>query len=610
MPTVATDAAKTTLLPPVPTVEIATDGALPSNALPSASSNSDRPSNASVEIVPVDFNGVTLGETTVEEMIGAWGKPVEQAEEHGTLRCRFVIEPFASVDVHCTDGKAESIIVDLGEAFTTDAVVRELGLGDVRPVDVRDETGRLLGLIYPERGVSFRFNDGAADRRVTFIGLDRIDARPFVLRAEQRIETDYTLAAADLQTALKLDAENGRALWLKARMLQAVGRRREALEAVEAALKQEPKGAEYLLTRAGLLAETGLFTAAEADAAAVIDGTAAVPHLQAQAWCLRGDLFAARPDRDYGQALDAHTRAVRLAEPMVADNRLVTRRTAKQTMIEAHLGVAEDIAWGEWQKKELIVPQWLDKAVRLAGEWSKQGDLPSDMQLMICRRAAGCYVGMQGTGDPAVWAERLRAIAAGPIADPQADPTLRRHRQWECGLGLYDCLQAFHARGEVAEALRCGEQAVELLTAGREGRDPLPTDAYMFGRLYFRIGSIYAVKRQDHAKAVEWFDRAAPLLERPLPEAVAADRGRQGETLVSMGVSYWAVGKRPRAMELTNAGGRYMQAAVDAGSLKPDALAVPYANLAAMHRQLGDDAAGKKFAEMASRAEANGGLRR
>jgi hypothetical protein len=149
-----------------------------------------------------------------------------------------------------------------------------------------------------------------------------------------------------------------------------------------------------------------------------------------------------------------------------------------------------------------------------------------------------------------------------------------------------------------------------LLTAGREGRDEQPTDAYMFGRLYFRIGSIYAVRKQDHAKAVAWFERAAPLLERPLPDAVAADRGRQGETLVSMGVSYWAVGKRERAMQLTDAGCRYMQTAVADGSLTTVALGVPDANLAAMHRQLGDDVAGKRYAEMATRVEAGGGVQR
>jgi hypothetical protein len=63
-------------------------------------------------------------------------------------------------------------------------------------------------------------------------------------------------------------------------------------------------------------------------------------------------------------------------------------------------------------------------------------------------------------------------------------------------------------------------------------------------------------------------------------------------------------------MELTSAGSRYMQAAVEDGSLSADAMAVPYSNLAAMHRHLGDDSAGKRFAEMANRAETSTGLRR
>lgn len=560
--------------------------------------------------MPVDFNGVTLGESTPEDVKTAWGPPEEKSTDQGTTRYRYEIEPFKSVDVAFADGTALSIIVDLGQAFSPDDVRRELGIGDLAPVEVRDEAGRTLGVVYPERGVSLRFDDAVGDRRVTYIGLDRIDARPFVLRAEQIMDKDWTWALADLEAALSLDPKSSRSLWLKARILQDIGKRREALTAVEGALALEPKGAEYLLTRAALLAEAGLFDAALADSLAVIDGTAGAPHLQARAWCLRGDLFADGPDRNYGQAMDAHTRAVRLAETAVDDKRLAVRRTAKDVLIDAHLGIAEDIAWGDWKGKEEVVAKWLDKARRMADQWSQAGEASPDMRLVVRRRAAACCVGLQGLGDPSTWADELLAQSNQLATADDDDPLRRGYEQWECGLGLYDALQAYHARGEADAAVKCGEAAVELLTAGREGRDVRPTDAYMFGRLYFRIGSIYAVRRQDHAEAVAWFDRAAPLLERPLPEAVAADRGRQGETLVSMGVSYWAVGKRERAMELTSAGSRYMQAAVEDGTLSADAMAVPYSNLAAMHRHLGDDSAGKRFAEMAGRAESATGMRR
>jgi tetratricopeptide (TPR) repeat protein len=605
----ATDPPSATVVP-IPADIASGDGGL--SAPPSSSQDPllTSPRRAPVEIVPVDFNGVVLGDTTLDEAIELWGKPIERTTEKDMVRCRFKIEPFAGVDTAFVGGKVQSIVVDLGRPFAPDAVARELGIEGLTPVEVRDETGRPLGLVYPERGVSLRFDDGAAERRVSFIGMDKIDVRPFVLRAEQAIDQDYEAAAGDLEAALKLEADTARALWLKARLLQGAGRNREALAAVEHALRLEPRGAEYLLTRAALLAEAGLFAAALDDTQAVIEGTTGALHLQARAWSLRGDLLADGPDRDYGQALDAHTRAIRLAEPLATDKRLAVRRSAKETLIEAHLGAAEDIAWGDWKDKDKIAAKWLDKARRLADQWSQAGDVGARYRLAVRRQGAACCVGLQGAGDPSTWANELLTIREVIEAAGDDDPPRRRQEKWECGLGLYDALQAYHTRGEIAESLRCGEAAVELLTAGREGRDERPTDAYMFGRLYFRIGSIYAVRKQDHEKAVAWFERAAPLLERPLPDAVAADRGRQGETLVSMGVSYWAVGKRERAMQLTDAGCRYMQTAVADGSLTTVNLAVPYANLAAMHRQLGDDVAGKRYAEMATRVETGGGVQR
>lgn len=562
---------------------------------------------AAADLEAIDFNGVTLGQTTLEETIEAWGQPLERTTEGTLTRCRYQIPPFAGVDVSFRDGKSLSIIIDLGSKFAPDAVAQELNIADVNPVTVEDDKGQVLGLVFPERGTSFRFSpDG--DKQVIQIGLDQIDPRPFVLRAERNIEKNDSAALADAETAIRLDASNPRAHWIKARVLAAGGRRREALAAAEAAIERDPKGAEYLLTRAGLLAEAGLFDAALTDAQTIMNGTPGAPQLQARAWMLRGDLLAEGPTRDYTEAIDAHTRAVRLAEPLVADARPAVRRVAKELLVDAHLAIANDIAWGNWQQKEVIVPQWLSKADKLAESWIASGELSPDARLTVARQALTACVGVQGVVDPHDWSEKLEQYTA-EVLTKENDPLRRKRLLYESGLGLYDALQAYHTRGDVAAALECGESAVELLTQGREGRDETPIDPYRYGRLYFRVGSLYAVKKQDHAKAVEWFDRAAPLLERPLPEAAAADRGRQGETLVSMGVSYWAVGKRERGMELTNTGSRFMQQAATEGLLSAEALAVPYTNLAVMHKQLGDESAGKRFHEMATRADA-GNLKR
>jgi hypothetical protein len=86
-----------------------------------------------------------------------------------------------------------------------------------------------------------------------------------------------------------------------------------------------------------------------------------------------------------------------------------------------------------------------------------------------------------------------------------------------------------------------------------------------------------------------------------LPNAATAEIGRHGETLVSMGVSYWSVGQREKAVVLTQKGIAMMEQGVRQGRLDHSSLGIPYHNLAAMHRQLGAGDLADHFQEMASR---------
>ena len=91
-----------------------------------------------------------------------------------------------------------------------------------------------------------------------------------------------------------------------------------------------------------------------------------------------------------------------------------------------------------------------------------------------------------------------------------------------------------------------------------------------------------------------------PLLKEP---AAAGDLGRQGESLVSMAVSYWETGDKQRGLQLTKDGLRWMEQAAQGGTLAESALTVPYANLSTMHRHLGDVEAAGQFEQMAARSQ-------
>jgi tetratricopeptide (TPR) repeat protein len=132
----------------------------------------------------------------------------------------------------------------------------------------------------------------------------------------------------------------------------------------------------------------------------------------------------------------------------------------------------------------------------------------------------------------------------------------------------------------------------------------LPIYNYRRGRLCYLTGAVYSIERADHAQAMAWFDRAARLLEKPVP-AAAIDAGAQGEAFVSMAVSYWEENSRREALRLTRQGLKLMERAVGDGNLDTASLAIPYGNLASMHEALGEFDEAQKCAELANRYESN-----
>ncbi len=169
-------------------------------------------------------------------------------------------------------------------------------------------------------------------------------------------------------------------------------------------------------------------------------------------------------------------------------------------------------------------------------------------------------------------------------------------------MALYDAVQICQMRSDADAALRHGEEAAKYLAQANQAR-PNPASTLLLGRLYFRLGAIHATSRHDHEAAVAWFDKAVPLMERTPADELAGNLGRHGEALVTMGVSYWENGQQRKAVALSQKGVNWMEQAVQQGSLDRSALAVPYGNLAAMHRKLGADDQADHFQELASRVK-------
>ena len=356
------------------------------------------------------------------------------------------------------------------------------------------------------------------------------------------------------------------------------------------------------MTHAQTLAEMGRFPEALEEAQKAVQTSQNRPHVKAQATSLMGDLLASGPKPDFRKALSLHTQAIQLADPLSSDPHPAIRMAAKEVLIDAHLGAAHDIAWGEWKEKPRAVTKWLERAVAVADDLVNNEGGSQEQLFRVYTRALGAYVGVRGGIDPEPTIAAVIDTGEKLIAAAR-DPGHKAQLQWELGMALYDAVQTCQMRGDHDGALKHGQIGRRIPGAGQRGETFARRRVFCLGRLYFRLGTIHAMRDHDHKAAVDWFDKATPLLERSSPEDLAADLGRHGESFVSMGVSYWEAGQREKAVAVTQKGIKWMEQAVKQGTLDDSALAIPYGNLAAMHRQLGAADKANHFQELASRAK-------
>ena len=467
---------------------------------------------------------------------------------------------------------------------------------------ISNELGDVLGQAFPERGVMFAFvqnhEPGRPSMNVDKIVLEPIDAEAFILRAETNLDSHYERTLGDLETAAKLSPQNAKIQWLRSRVLTAMGKTKEAVAAAEKAVQLDDDDPQYLVSLAKILAQAGQLKKAVGYAKVAVQNSNHRLHIKAAAQCLLGDLFSSGEKPDFTAAIKYHMAAIKTADPLSVDRHPAIRLAAKEVLIDAHLGAANDIAWGGWSQKGKAVAKWSQRAAAFAEELITNDGGTEELRFRVATRSLAAFVGVNGKLDPRQYAKEAARVG-DELIGRTTDPLQKRQLQCDLGMAMFNAMQVAQARKDNALALEYGKKTAGYMeTAIEQGLDN-PISNYLLGRLYFRIGAIHALAKKDHAAAISWFDKSVPLLGRPIPADSKNELGRHGETFVSMGVSYWATGEKKKALELTKVGLALMKEAVEVRLLRKSALAVPYQNLAAMHHSLGNGEAAYEFARLA-----------
>ena len=443
---------------PAPPVNVT---AVPAKAKPGENQLKMRPADESLNpvadlqegppppLVAASFKGVVPGTSTKADVAGAWGPPKKTTRVNGSLVELYSVEPFKRVEVNYADGKVSSIVIRLDKSFPVNAVAKQLDLTAVRPVLVVNELGEVLGRAYPERGVLLEFlpsdKPGKASLKVSQIILEPLSAESFVLRAETTMDSRHDLSRRDLEQALTLEPGNARAHWLYGRVLASTEQYEKAVKEAGEAVRLDPHDAQYRVTHAQTFAQAGQLPEALEEARKAIAISEDRPHVRARATCMVADLLASGPKPDFKKALTFHTQALQLADPLCNDPHPAIRLAAKEVQIDAYLGTAHDIAWGEWKDKPKAVVRWLERAKAVADDVVANEGSSQEQLFRVHARALAAFVGLHDAIDPAPAAKGLTETGEKLIAAAR-DPGRKARLHWELGMALYDAVQICQMR--------------------------------------------------------------------------------------------------------------------------------------------------------------------
>lgn len=576
-----------------------------------ASTRSDCPEPESQTSEPqlAMFHGIQPGVSTKSELTKAWGTPKETAPTETGELLTYEVESFRGVQILVEKGIVSLMKIQLARPESPASLAAKVKAGPHEAADVlADETGDVLGQIYPERGIVLVYdaNDGIrpdADPQVSLMILQPLDPQAFVMRGEQRPRHDVSGRLADLTKAVAVAPADAEANWMLSELQLELGRATEAAASARRALDAEPNNPAYRLRWAECLHLTGQYDAAVLETRAVLDAEGVPTLVQAQANHQLGLLARLGDAEIAATAIDFHKRAIEGADKLASSNDTYVRRHAKKLLVDAHLAIGIEVSRHDYDDKGANVADWVSRASGFAEEMIASGDAGLEVRLHVAQSSLEALANFKPAKDPQPLLDEIEQTL-NELLDTEevVDPLWREELYWGTGVAYLQAVKINHQRGETGAALDYADRAVEYLADAVEQRRDSPQTQQLVGRLYFHIGALHAVHNKDHAAALMWYDKAIPLMAvKEEPSELVVPR-HEGEALVSMAVSYWSEGDRDRAVALTEAGAALVEQGVTAGVLEQKTLIVPYGNLATMHKLMGNAEESERFTKLSQNA--------
>ncbi|MDO4630296.1 MAG: hypothetical protein Q4C70_14045 [Planctomycetia bacterium] len=332
---------------------------------------------------------------------------------------------------------------------------------------------------------------------------------------------------------------------------------------------------------------------------------------------VEGDILMILPEPDVQQAFRSHRRAAEQGEKLLDGGKVVRGRryplttsekqAVQELLLDAWLGVASDLASGDWDQKVNNCQKWLQKA-------KKQIDLlvpPTKKETtreMVALRYRTAYrtlsIALLLGEEVDITDDASRLISAGQEQLRVAEsPQHYFDVCLETALLLDDAGTVSILRSEDVAAQRYLTRAIALMERVKEGYEKknkkLNTkERFLLSQLYYHMGQVLAWRANRlmaespenietvnqkrlklHEQAIVWYGKSTPLLMEVIRTKEWKDLLQLSRIMNGMSVSYMEMSDTKRALVLLKTGIFCLEQHVADHPEDKYQLVVPYRNI-------------------------------
>ncbi|MBA60814.1 MAG: hypothetical protein CMJ76_00445 [Planctomycetaceae bacterium] len=555
---------------------------------------------------PSTFEGIIPGVSKSSEVTEKLGEPRAKIETNGSHVLVYAMEPYDRVGIVIKEDLTDSIHLHFKQPAELKQLITEMGLVENTAVTQTTTSDKAFLLVWPEQGVTFHFKRNKDVDQVSRVSFTTIQAEAYLERGTHRQWFDYAGALSDAKAVQALIPDDERAFILEAQIEQRMGNVKATNAALEKAIQLAPGDTDLLLMQAGLTSLINDTKTMLQRVRAIRNNTRLSPLIRSRAAYMMGELVANSDSPDYKQAMIHHSESIQRARELMETDDLETQFDAIRLVIEGHLAVAHDIARGSFAKdeKKSVVPKWINISWELTDHLLRHDYHDSTIGMEVCRRALEALALLDEGSDITDWIDRVDQISTELKQTEGASPEYLERIKWEWALALAHATESARKGKDIDRVQQLGMESYQLFNKFLKVETVSPqwdnaqTHAAI-GALCYTLGSVEAIDKQNHEEACKWYDTAVEYLTTEGVEQFTRGEGWHGERMVSMGLSYWKEGNRPKGLNLTRRGIQWIEQAVEKQGFSNQNLKIPYGNLVIMYKALGQPQEAEKVSDAA-----------